>query len=425
MGYHGDATAVSAAFMKKCRRTERMSIADYSFRTGMHPEVASLVAVVAEAGVASSETGESVDEAMLLGIGGGIGAGYILWEFDKHNRRVLVLGMRNKWQYAESLPKKVEERLNLRFAMAESAGAKSAEKALDATLASERPAMLWVDRAHLPWFHMPMEMQGCFGHTIVAFAADGERVAVDDRSERPFVITRSELSAARGRIPSYKNRLLSVESTAGFDLAEAVAVGLRDCADHLAQPSDSFSLPAIRKWARLMTDGRHVKGWPRVFADRKGLFSALVSVFDGVSDYGVGGGSLRGLYASFLARAAGITATPELADVATQYIWLANRWANLGEVALPNRCEPLARAKELIARRHLVHVMEGAEGIGELTAIDDELNLLREHCDDEFPLSESETMHCFEEMQAVLQEIFEFEVQANSSLRIALGIAAD
>jgi hypothetical protein len=397
----------------------------YTFRAGMHPELASLTAVLAEASVKSPETGQPIDEAMVLGIGGGIGSGYILWEFERHNRRVLVLGMRNKWQYPESLPSKIEQRLNVRFAVEETAGAKSAEKALDATLASGSPAMLWVDRAHLPWFHMPTEMQGCFGHTIVAIAADGDRVAVDDRSGRPFVISRSELSAARGRIPSYKNRLLSSVSTAGFDLAEAVDAGLRDGADHLALPSDSFSLPAIRKWARLMTDSKHVKGWPRVFADRKGLFSALVSVFDGVSDYGVSGGSLRGLYASFLVRAAGITGTPELSEVAMQYTWLANRWANLGEVALPNSCEPLARAKELIARRHLVHVMEGGEGIAELTAIDDDLNLLRERCDDEFPLSETEVIQCFEEMQGVLLEIFDNEVQANRSLRSALGMADD
>ena len=40
---------------------------------------------------------------MVLGVGGGLGAGYILWEFEAHHTPTLVLGFRNQWQYPDAL----------------------------------------------------------------------------------------------------------------------------------------------------------------------------------------------------------------------------------------------------------------------------------------------------------------------------------
>jgi hypothetical protein len=42
-------------------------------------------------------------------------------------------------------------------------------------------------------------------------------------------------------------------------------------------------LPAWRKWARMTTDTRAAKGWPRVFADRRGIASAMASIYTGAA----------------------------------------------------------------------------------------------------------------------------------------------
>ena len=53
----------------------------------MHPDTAAVANVLAHHGVVAGHTGEPLSEAMVLGIGGGLGAGYILWEFEAHGRR--------------------------------------------------------------------------------------------------------------------------------------------------------------------------------------------------------------------------------------------------------------------------------------------------------------------------------------------------
>ena len=87
------------------------------------------------------------------------------------------------------------------------------------------------------------------------------------------------MAAARGRVGSYKHRIVGLRTTPGPIPAErlraAMLAGLEDQVDHLRSASDSFSLPAWRKWGRLMTDERNAKAWPRVFADGHGLFGAL------------------------------------------------------------------------------------------------------------------------------------------------------
>jgi CRISPR/Cas system-associated protein Cas10 (large subunit of type III CRISPR-Cas system) len=57
----------------------------------------------------------------------------------------------------------------------------------------------------------------------------------------------------------------------GDDLVKAVESGLADQVEHLSAKSDSFSLAAIAKWARMLTDERNLKGWGKVFADDHGL----------------------------------------------------------------------------------------------------------------------------------------------------------
>ena len=61
--------------------------AGYRMRGGLHPETATLANVLANRGVVSGLTGEPLTEAAILGIGGGLGAGYILWEFQSHAGR--------------------------------------------------------------------------------------------------------------------------------------------------------------------------------------------------------------------------------------------------------------------------------------------------------------------------------------------------
>src|SRR3712207_8291107 len=63
-----------------------------------------------------------------------------------------------------------------------------------------------------------------------------------------------------------------------LDLRPAVEEGLRLQVAHLSETSDSFSLPAWRKWARMTTDTRHKKGWPTVRSESTRLNSSHANI---------------------------------------------------------------------------------------------------------------------------------------------------
>src|SRR5690349_12793360 len=71
----------------------------WELRGGLDAETAAFANVLANLGVVAPESGEALSEAMVLGVGGGLGAGYILWEFEARGYRELTLGFRRLWQY--------------------------------------------------------------------------------------------------------------------------------------------------------------------------------------------------------------------------------------------------------------------------------------------------------------------------------------
>ena len=206
---------------------------------------------------------------------------------------------------------------------------------LDAALAAGRPALATIDRQSIGYWHLPAEMEGRGGYPVVVYGEAGDRMRVDDRGLAPLTVARDVLDAARARVGSYKHRLCVIEpdrEVLGADeLRAAVRAGLEDAAEHLAGASDSFGLPAWRKWSRMMTGTRDAKAWPRVFAERRGLAGALLSIYEGIEPVGLDGGHLRGLYADFLDEAAALLEEPRLAGAAVAWRAAGGLWHELAE----------------------------------------------------------------------------------------------
>ncbi len=330
----------------------------YALRGGVHPDTAAVANVLAHHGVVAGHTGEPLSEAMVLGIGGGLGAGYILWEFESRGGAILVLGFRNRWQYPDRWMKAVLERLAVPAAHLETGGARTAARQLDAALAAGRPALATIDCQTIGYWHLPAEMEGRGGYPVVVYAIDGDVVHVDDRGLAPRTASREVLDAARARVGSYRNRLCVIEPDRDelpvSLLRDAVRAGLADAAEHLGSGSDSFGLEAWRKWARMMT-GSAAKAWPRVFASGRGLAGALLSTYEGIQPVGLDGGHLRDVYADFLDEAAALLEEPSLAEGAAAWREAAARWRALADLALPE-----GRLRELLAEVHET-VVEGGD----------------------------------------------------------------
>jgi hypothetical protein len=379
----------------------------WRLRGGLHPDSAAIAAVL-------GHHGAPVSEAMVLGAGGGLGAGYILWEFEAHDARVLVLGFRNAWQYPDRWARTVLERLGVPFAMHETSGAKGAAARLDEAVAAGRPALVTVDRAEIGYWHLPAYLSGRGGYPVVVHAIDGDRVRIDDRNLAPLSVPRERLDAARARVVSYKHRLVVMEpaDVSEDTLRAAARAGLEDAVEHLGARSDSFGLPAWRKWARLLVDTRGAKAWPNVFADQRGLTGALLSAYEGIEPVGSDGGHLRGLYADFLDEAAALLDEPRLSEAARAYRALAARWDALAELALPADVPEFAALREELAAVHESVVARGDAGAEEAAAAAARLWALRAELDAAPPLEPD-----FAALSDAVSAIYDAEVEAAARLK--------
>jgi hypothetical protein len=379
--------------------------AGYQLRGGLHPETATMANVLANLGVVSGLTGRALTEAAILGIGGGLGAGYILWEFKSRKGAILTLGFRNQWQYP-SIPGwtgKTLDRLGVEADLHETSGVKGARETLDGWLDASAPVIATVDLHGIGLWGLPDELSGYDGHPVVIFGRDSDgQYLVDERGRAPFQVPPDVMAAARDRIVSFKNRIVRLRPAPGTIPADrlraAMRAGLEDQVDHLRSPSDSFSLPAWRKWARLMTDRRNAKAWPRVFVDGDGLFGSLLDLLELVDgDVGASGGHLRELYAASLDEAAIALENPALADAARAWRGVADQWEELADAAVPPDLDGAADAVEAVETLHEA-VMAGEPGRVRVRAAADTAWSIRERYEGAFPLPG-------ERVDAILQDL--------------------
>jgi hypothetical protein len=393
---------------------------------GVHPDTSALARVLADTGIGGPDG--QLSEALLLGIGGGLGAGYILWEFAPESdhrpsphasggRRIVTIGFRNRWQYPDRWLDTLLDRVGVEFRRDQTSGVVKARRQLDEAVEKGHSVMVEVSVGDLPYWHLPPEEAGVWGYPIAVVGVDSGRYEVDDRNSGRRTIPVEAMATARGRIPSYKNRMVVVEPADALTadrLSEAVEAGLADAVEHLASRSDSFSLPAVSKWAKMVTSDTG-KGWKRVFADRVGLWSALRSTHESVSDIGIDGGSLRPLYAEFIDEAVRVTGRTELSAVAEHYRHAAEAWDDVADATLPDGFEPLRQAVDL-SRRRRDAVRRGNAGDMAAAEAAMALNALAAEFEPGLPLSDSEIDEIFESLSEAVDSAHKAEVEAHAVL---------
>jgi len=395
-------------------------------QVGTHPDTSALARILGDTGIGGPDG--QLSEALLLGIGGGLGAGYILWEFapgSDHRpsphapggRRVVTIGFRNRWQYPDRWLDTLLDRVGVEFRRDQTSGMVKARRQLDEAVEMGHSVMVELSVADLPYWHLPPEEAGEWGYPIAVVGVDSDRYEVDDRNAGRLTVPVEAMATARGRIPSYRNRMVVVvpaDALTADRLSGAVEAGLADAVDHLASRSDSFSLPAFSKWARMVTSDTG-KGWKRVFADRVGLWGALRSTHEAVSDFGIPGGSLRPLYAEFLDEAGAFLGRPGLAEVAERYRRAGDAWDDVGDATLPDGFEPLEQAVEL-SRRRREAVRQGDDGDSAAADSAASLNAMAAEFEPGLPLTDREIDGLFESLAGAIETAHRAELEAHAAL---------
>ena len=388
-----------------------MTLDGYQMIGGIHPETASIKNILAYHGIQAPHTGKPFSEPMLLGIGGGLGSCYIMWEWEKHVPNV-VLAFRNKSNYAVKYLQTLCRRLGTTTEVYETGGKKKAAAQLDQIIANGNPAIVWIDLGAAPYYMHFLQVG-----VAVVYGIENDDFRVDLLANKPYLIESDKMETIRARIPSFKNRIMTIEPKGSFNLEASIREGLQDHINYLSASSTSFALPAIKKWSRLMTDTKNSKGWPNVFSNTRGLYGVLRTVYEAIEHVGTGGGGLRGMYADFLDEAATTLSNNDLKSVASLYRALHQRWSTLAHAALPDRIENFKFTKEMLDRRAAIRLEQGGFGLDAIKQLNDDLHYLKAELNPKFPMSEAATSQLYTDIQSHLADIYQHEKEAVAALQ--------
>lgn len=363
-GTAGAATASSAAAggaAAPATITSRLILAPLIVTEGYglaaHPKFPHLPAAHCESGVLTAllrAAGLPISEAMTFGLGAALSFCY--FPLARINGLPLVsYRMFPNW-IVNSLRRSL--RLPLRFERFKDPAA--GRRRLDELLASGRPAGLRADIFYLPYGPAYGNIHFA-GHTIIAFARDGEN---GDYliSDPPFkTLTRCPArefhrarfaGAARGArgLLFHLDGPLPVTDTAA--LVPLIPAAIRKNARMmLHMPLPCVSVLGIRFLAARLRrlPVKKDPGWCRRFAGH------IVFMQEG---FGTGGAGFRYLYAAFLEEAAALLARPAFRELALELAGIGDEWrafarlaARLEKDELPPAPAALADALDALARR--------------------------------------------------------------------------
>jgi hypothetical protein len=386
---------------------------------GATPDLGALKNALDYHGVTNPYTGRPYTEAMLFGLGGGVGIIYFTFTFG--GTATMYIGTRDvRKAGTTSYPQAAAERVGCTVTVKESAGLKSAEANLLTALDSGTPAIVWCDLASLPYSGLPQELVKYFEHTILVYGLQDGKAHIADRDPVPHLITAEQLAFSRSQITSQKNRILYLAPpTAPPDLRSGIRDAIQSCVRGMLEPAiTNFGLPGLQKWADRLPDRKEKQGWPRLFLPAgDDLFGALTWAYNYIEHFGTGGQGSRGLYAGFLDEAAAILDEPALAAAAAEYRLCATLWSDLACAFLPDTVPTLKQARDLLDEDARLDV-EQPEVAAERRA---RLASLRAAASSGFPLDDSQVLSLFEDAREHVLRVHAAEESAVHMLRAAIS----
>ena len=389
-------------------------------------EAGALWSALAQAGMTAAGTGKPPSEALLFGIGGGIGLGYFVYESGDYTSLFIATRITTKETPDAGFLHTICERVGVKTTILTATSAVAAEKKLRASLAEGQPVLAWVDARKLPYPHPAAAYHALM---ISGYAESPGVYQIADRFNGQITLSPQELTAARQGEGAPKFRGLAVKR--GGEIKEdqlriAMHQGILDCVDQMREgfgpPNfrSNFGLQALEKWANLLTDSKDKRGWPRFFPAGLRLFNALLSAYEQIEQRGEGR-ALRPLYADFLEQAARSLQRPKLVEAAEKFRASAERWRELGAALLPDEVSALKEVRDLTDRRQGLYYSEGRAAQEQMQSISARLEELRNQIGQAFPLGESGTEDLLEEVRRRVMVVYQTEQEAVSALSEGQG----
>jgi len=346
---------------------------------GMHHSSTLLAHLLRQAGAVAPHTGAPYSEAMLCGLGGGIGFMYFVFEYAGSTPTMTVVTQ----SHPEPMVPTALARLAVPREELHTGSAGRAAERLRAAIEAGTAAFCTVSPGRLPWRGLrgiEAEYSSASPYPIVVCGLTGSTVLVDDESVRPRLLPLDDFVAAWSAYRKGRHELVTVAGppAADLDLAAAVRGAVSATARQLTGPvlgnafDANFGLRGMRKLVDQLADRRGRLGWLRRYAAPEAFFFALRRLHDCLEvEYGAPGAT-RPLYADFLAEAASLV--PSLGAAVPLYRRAGDTWSALAAAALPADVPALAEYDDLVERRLTLLLREGS--VGEIGAVADRMEAL-------------------------------------------------
>jgi hypothetical protein len=266
-------------------------------------------------GYVAPHTGEPYSEAMVCGLAGGIGFLYATFEYAPLPPILTIVAQHHPEPWAPA----ALTHLGVPFTVEHSTRPGPAAAALDAVLASGRPALCAVDRGGLPW-HADAPGMATDPYHVLVTGRDGDAYLVRDDADEPRRVDRATFVAAWSAHRKGRHGRLTLDPTTGVapattaDLGDAVRAAVGTTVGHLTGPvlgnafDVNFGLSGMARLADQLADRRTKSGWAKRFAAPEAFAAAMLRLHDCLEVEYTAPGGTRPLYADFLAEAAGVLA---------------------------------------------------------------------------------------------------------------------
>lgn len=345
-------------------------------------ETGSLAYALAEQDINAPHTGKPYTEAMLFGLGSGIGVGYYVFEYPGMTTLYLNTRFMTQETKEPGFHANICRRIGVKPVYINTPKPDAARKQLDKAVADGKTPVVWANRAALPYYALgDLDMSY---HTFVVTGRAGA-YRVRDRSAKPLSLTEDELIAAAMNPMSPKFRAMTIERSkpgAGADLESAIWEAIRACADQMldgwevGRSQSNTGIRGLEKWAAMMTDAKDKRSWSKLFSEPAALFGRLVSMYRQIEVRGERG-ALRNLYADFLDEAASVTGENRLNSAAESCRTSAKMWSAAAAALLAPNIDSLRAAREAIDGQDSAFVEHGAEALKEICALENRLVALK------------------------------------------------
>jgi hypothetical protein len=414
-------------------------------------------------GVVAPHSGEPFTEALIMGIGGGLGAEYHTTAHtgkdpSRQPYNQLSLRFHHFRNYIEkkelSFLAKATERIGGELTIKETASRKAAHQFLTESLEAGKPMMVklsvWqgiyyhngdIKEAYqkdpdffppllydeflnfLPYYSLPYPW--IVGHLATVFGIDEdvEKVHISDFSNQPLTLSTHQLAESRGIVKAWKNRAYTLNPPKTKpNLTKTIRLGIQDCVKSLLHEKTvaagaHYRTEAWYTMAAKIGDFEGKRGWLFLFPEPWQLFDTLTRIHAQIAFHNSDGGALRSSYADFLEEASDILEKPELKQIAHQFSDIGIMWDEIGTAALHDDIPELLQARKAALEWNNTFKVHGSAKSNTLETLSKTLQNIRTKFSVEFPITERELTTLLEELSSRIHEVYEAETTALQALR--------